>query len=400
MARFNPFAKCFGRGGKKGRRKSLEKERKAPQEMQDDNEEETSVPLRYPLFDPRAIKEKEGEEIGEGPPSRQGTIPREMASQEAIELPKDEEEEVALHEPVIEEPTTPPEEDRPTPAPSPKVESVKDEEEPEEVKSPEKLESVQEEEKPEEEQEEEDKPEVKEEEGDAVGEPSPPEEPSKEPSPSVHPSPAPSPPPEPEPAPSPPPTPPVEEKKEEKKEEAELPPSSPPPLPPPPPPAAKTPSPVPSPPKSPSVVSAAEEPQRASVFSPPPAEETDEMTPLEKLESAREGVLDDALPTAPNTPRGFFHDEDAGRRLLRKLEEMERRQEDVPDVVYYHKKKKRGRRFRRIRLKWRCVQAAIDCYAEAHEDLIGESRKYFEVHEPKDCKVCRFADFSDVPLLQ
>ncbi|PHJ19138.1 gliding-associated protein 80 [Cystoisospora suis] len=387
MARFNPFAKCFGRGGKKSRRKSAE--RRASQELPDDKED--AIPLRYPLFDPRATKAKEGEEIGEGPLSRVATIPREMASRENIEIHKDEEEDVAFKEPVVEEPTTPPtEEKKPSPPPSPKAESIKEEEKPEEPPAPEKEESVKEEVEPAESEEEEEE--------NGVTEPSP-EEPSQEPTASAHPSPSPSPPAEPEPSPPSPP--------EEKEEEPPSPPPPPPPetpspvSSPPPPPPPETPSPVPSPVKSPSVASPVEEDQPpARVFAPPPAEETDEMTPLEKLESAREGVLDDALPTAPNTPRGLYHDQDAGRRLLKKLEEMERGQEDVPDVVYYHKKKKRGKRFRRIRLRWRCVQAAIDCYADAHEEMIDESRKYFEVHEPKDCKICRFADFSDVPLLQ
>lgn len=133
------------------------------------------------------------------------------------------------------------------------------------------------------------------------------------------------------------------------------------------------------------------------VFTPPPViEEEPQMSPFEKLESAREGSLSDSAPTAPHTPRGPS-DDDMARRIQAKLAELER-QQTLAEVTYYRKKKRRSRC--RLRPRWVCVEKAIDCYADAHDDFTAFFRERMNVHEKKDCGICRDFDFSDIPVLQ
>ncbi|KEP65532.1 UNVERIFIED_CONTAM: hypothetical protein HHA_246940 [Hammondia hammondi] len=396
----NPFGFCFG-GGKKGRRSDS---RKAAQEIpaedtEEEEQEETSIPLRYPLFDPRAVKTR-AEDLGEAPLSRPASIPVEMTTREHIELPEDEDEnglegeeepqEEALEKEAPDEiaPPSPREEEAPTTTP------VKEVEEP-----PQEREEV--EEPPQEREEVEEPPQEREEVEDAPQEP---EEVEVPPPPSPHEEKLPSPPGS-------------EQASREASQEVELVNRDPMPVSPPPkaPGQLKAPSPervpVPEPreptpepsesrARSPSAASI-QPPERepsyeAPVFAPPPAGEQPQMSAFEKLENAREGSVSDSLPTAPHTPKGRFSDDDMARRIQAKLAELETLQ-TLAEVTYYRQK----RRTRcRMRPRWVCVEKAIEFYADAHEEFTARVREKMNVHEKKDCWICRDFDFSDIPVLQ
>ncbi|PFH38271.1 hypothetical protein BESB_006120 [Besnoitia besnoiti] len=364
MARMkNPFAMCFSRG-KKNRRKSAERRaaQEIPEKEGEKEQDDPAIPLRYPLFDPRAVKTR-NEDLGDAPLSRPASIPREMATREHIELPVDDEDRFSPRSsPENEEtpslPVEPAQEHEPSPAASLPPEPRGD-------RSP------------------------------AVSKP-----PSRQPTTATPQSPAAEETPAPQPV-APPPSPPRAATPPQEPEEVKTPQPPPPsPLRSAPPreePGVQLPTPQPRsfPPTEPQESKASTE-RETSVFAPPVPVEEPQMSPFEKLESARECALSDSVPTAPHTPRGSPAD-DMARRIQAKLAELEKMQLD--EVTYYHKKKRR-RRLCRMRPKWRCVEQAIDCYADAHESFTEYCREKMKVHERKDCTICRVFDFSDVPLLQ
>ncbi|KFH16145.1 hypothetical protein TGMAS_246940 [Toxoplasma gondii MAS] len=388
----NPFGFCFG-GGKKGRRSDS---RKAAQEIpakqpEEEEEEETQIPLRYPLFDPRAVKTR-AEDLGEAPLSRPASIPVEMTTRDHIELPEDEEENGFEGEEEPEEEVSEKEAPDEIEAPSPREEEAPDTPPMKEVEEPhQEREEVEE---PPEEREEVEAPPQEREEVEVPPRPAPHAEGEKLPTP-----------------------PGSEQPSREASQEVQLVNRDPVPVSPPPkaPGQLKTPSPerVPIPePREPTPepsestarsLSAAslqlperEPPHEVPVFAPPPAGDQPQMSAFEKLENAREGSVSDSLPTAPHTPRGRFSDDDMARRLQAKLAELETLQ-TLAEVTYYRQK----RRTRcRMRPRWVCVEKAIDFYADAHEEFTARVREKMNVHQKKDCWICRDFDFSDIPVLQ
>lgn len=178
------------------------------------------------------------------------------------------------------------------------------------------------------------------------------------------------------------------------------------------------------PPSSPPAVPASVLPTAAPVaLNPQLTESADKrteaaMSPLEKLASARLGTdpreaLEEAeAATAPCTPPAWEEGPVAAETEMQQVERTRRLQQKLlaleegleqEELRLAHDSNRRRRKFRRkyprYRVGWRCVQAAIDFYADVQDDILEDIRMRLDAHEPRECRICRHIDYGDVPLL-